>query len=108
MELARKKCVPCEGGIAPLGPEEAKAYLKQVDAGWSLAGDRIAREFRFRDFREAMSFVNKVAGIAEAEGHHPDIHIRWNRVRLELYTHAIKGLHENDFIVAAKIDALTK
>ncbi|MEW6035815.1 MAG: 4a-hydroxytetrahydrobiopterin dehydratase [Candidatus Micrarchaeota archaeon] len=106
MELARKKCVPCEGGIAPLGQAEAEAYLKQVDAGWSLAGGRIAREFRFRDFREAMSFVNKVAGIAEAEGHHPDIHIRWNRVRLEIFTHAINGLHENDFIVAAKIDAL--
>jgi 4a-hydroxytetrahydrobiopterin dehydratase len=104
MELAAKKCVPCEAGVSPMTKSEAEAYLANVP-GWTLSedGKKISREFTFKDFREAMRFVNAVADLAESEGHHPDISIVWNRVGLELSTHAIKGLSENDFILAAKI-----
>lgn len=109
MDLTAKKCVACQGGEKPLAPDEIKVYLNEVDRGWSLDGIRIVRIFKFRDFGKAMEFVNKVAEIAESEGHHPDMHIEgWNKVRIELYTHAIRGLHQNDFIVAAKIDRLEK
>jgi 4a-hydroxytetrahydrobiopterin dehydratase len=73
--------------------------------GWQLEENKLTRRFKFRDFMEAMAFVNRVAELSEAEGHHPDIHISWNKVRLELTTHAIKGLSENDFIMAAKINS---
>jgi len=82
--------------------EEAEALMEQAP-GWELEEDKLSRRFKFRDFREAMAFVNRVADLAEEEGHHPDIHIFWNRVQLDLTTHAIKGLSENDFIMAAKI-----
>jgi 4a-hydroxytetrahydrobiopterin dehydratase len=106
--LTDKKCIPCEGGVDPLSKEGITEFLKIVP-GWALGetGDRIKREFQFKDFKESMAFVSKVAVIAEAENHHPDIHIFYNKVNLELYTHAIGGLHENDFIVAAKINAIT-
>jgi 4a-hydroxytetrahydrobiopterin dehydratase len=107
MDLTSKKCVPCEGGIPPLTLENAEALLKDLDISWKIIDKKIERTFRFKNFREAMKFVNKVAELAEREGHHPDIHLEgWNKVRIVLYTHAINGLHENDFIVAAKIDAL--
>lgn len=107
MDLASKKCVPCEGGVPPLARSEAERYLLDLP-GWLLAADskKIFREFIFKDFKEAMRFVNAVAKIAESEGHHPDIYISWNRVRLELWTHSIAGLSENDFILAAKIQLL--
>jgi 4a-hydroxytetrahydrobiopterin dehydratase len=104
--LAEKKCVPCEGGTPPLTEQQAESLLAQLKEGWELQEGKLARQFKFRDFREAMAFVNKVAEIAEAEGHHPDIAISYNRVRLTLFTHAIKGLSDNDFIVAAKVDQL--
>jgi 4a-hydroxytetrahydrobiopterin dehydratase len=104
-ELSRKHCVPCEGGMAPLGAEEARALAGRIE-GWDLKGDRLSKRFHFKDFVEAMAFVNGLAELAEAEGHHPDIHIQYNKVRLELWTHAAKGLTENDFILAAKIDVL--
>jgi 4a-hydroxytetrahydrobiopterin dehydratase len=87
--------------------EEAERLMGQVP-GWELKSDeqKLVRRFKFKGFREAMSFVNGVADLAEAEGHHPDMHIFWNRVRLELTTHAIKGLSENDFVMAAKISEL--
>ena len=106
MDLTRKKCVPCEGGIPPMTPDEVKTYLAQVK-GWESIGDkRIRKKFSFKDFKEAMVFVNNVADLAEYEGHHPDIHVHWNEVTLELWTHKIGGLHENDFILAAKVDIL--
>ncbi|MBI4360629.1 4a-hydroxytetrahydrobiopterin dehydratase [Candidatus Micrarchaeota archaeon] len=98
-------CVPCRGGIPPLPKEKAEFYLREVP-NWKLEGNRIARTIKFKNFKDAMAFVNAVADIAEQQGHHPDIEIHWNEVRLELYTHKIGGLHENDFILAAKIDAL--
>lgn len=104
-DLAQKKCVPCEGGVPPLDESTAGRYLASL-TGWSLVGGtRILKEFTFKNFARALAFVNRVGSIAEAEGHHPDILIHsWNRVRLEIMTHAIGGLSENDFILAAKID----
>jgi 4a-hydroxytetrahydrobiopterin dehydratase len=86
--------------------EEAHDLIEQVP-GWELGENKLTRRFKFKNFREAMAFVNRVAELAEDEGHHPDIHISWNRVRLDLTTHAIKGLSENDFIMAAKTNDLT-
>lgn len=107
-DLITKHCAPCEGGTKPMTAAEAGAYLAQVP-GWNLVeGEpaKIARSRKLKDFIEAMAFVNRVAELAEAEGHHPDIAISWNRVTLELFTHAIGGLSENDFIMAAKINQL--
>lgn len=84
---------------------EVTSLLKRI-TGWSLDGKRITKEFSFKNFVQAMKFVNNVAALAEDEGHHPDIHIHYNRVRLDIWTHAIGGLSENDFILAAKIDVL--
>ncbi|PIR68629.1 4a-hydroxytetrahydrobiopterin dehydratase [Candidatus Nomurabacteria bacterium CG10_big_fil_rev_8_21_14_0_10_35_16] len=105
-DLLKKKCVPCEGGMEPLKQEEVFGLMEQID-GWNVDGDFkvIFKEFKFKDFIGATNFVNQIAEIAEEEGHHPDIHIFYNKVVLELTTHAIKGLSENDFILAAKIDA---
>ncbi len=107
-DLATKHCVPCEGGAKPMTPTAAEAQVAQVP-GWRLvSGDplKIARELRFKDFARAMAFLNRMAEVAEAEGHHPDFCVSWNRVKLELFTHAIGGLSENDFIMAAKINKL--
>lgn len=106
-DLLKKICVSCEGkGIRPYDLAKAEEYLVQVP-GWILREDakQISREYKFKDFIGAVNFVNKVAELAESEGHHPDIHISYNKVLLELSTHAIGGLSENDFILAAKIDA---
>ena len=105
MELTKKKCKPCEGGMPPLNEGEIENLLKHVD-GWHVEDNRLTKQFNFTDFREAMGFVNKIAEIAESEGHHPDIMIHYSQVNIELWTHAINGLSENDFIVAAKIDEL--
>jgi 4a-hydroxytetrahydrobiopterin dehydratase len=102
-ELKEKYCRACEAGMPAMSLEEAQAMMDQVE-GWELGEGMLSRRFKFKNFKEAMSFVNKVADIAEEEGHHPDIYISWNRVRLDLTTHVIKGLSENDFIMAAKVD----
>jgi 4a-hydroxytetrahydrobiopterin dehydratase len=107
-ELSRKKCTPCEGGVPPLPPDQVKALLKQVP-GWTLASDarRIRRQWRVKDFAEGLDFFRRVGEIAEAEGHHPDLHlVEYRNVAIEIWTHAAKGLTENDFILAAKIDLL--
>jgi 4a-hydroxytetrahydrobiopterin dehydratase len=106
--LTEKKCVACEGDVPPLNSVEADVLLKQVP-GWKSNTEAtvISRMFTFKNFSEALAFVNKVGAIAEEEGHHPDIEFGWGRVRITLTTHAIKGLSENDFIVAAKINGLT-
>ena len=108
MDLTKKKCIPCEGGIPPLTEEKEAEFIKEIK-GWDLLKEgvhRIRKEFIFNEFMEAISFVNSVAEIAEREGHHPNISVYYNRVVLELNTHAIKGLHLNDFILAAKIDEI--
>lgn len=103
-QLLNKKCVPCETGEGKLEIEKVKEYLKAIP-DWLLIGDTIVKEFKFKDFVRAMKFVNSVADLAEAEGHHPDIAVSWNKVKLTLYTHAASGLTENDFILAVKINA---
>nr|MDO8086141.1 4a-hydroxytetrahydrobiopterin dehydratase [Candidatus Sigynarchaeum springense] len=108
MELSEKHCVPCEGTIPAMSDADEDKYIVQVK-GWQLLRDgthKIRKEFKFKDFKGSMDFVNKVATIAEGEGHHPDIYIYYNKVVLDLYTHAVKGLFDNDFILAAKIDGL--
>ena len=105
-ELTRKKCLPCEGGIPALTAEEVDALLLNAP-GWSKVegGLRIRREWRAKHFGAAMEFFNRVATLAEAEGHHPDLHLtNYREVAIEIWTHAIGGLSENDFILAAKID----
>ena len=104
--LAAKKCVPCEGGTPPLQGDKIQEYLREIE-GWEVQENkRITKTFKFKTFRESIDFVNQVAGLAEQENHHPDIIIRYTRVTLELTTHAMKGLSENDFIMASKIDLL--
>jgi 4a-hydroxytetrahydrobiopterin dehydratase len=103
-DLAKKKCVPCEGGVPPLSQSEAKNFLGQISDSWQLKESKIIGNFKFKNFALAMEFVNKVANIAEKENHHPDIKINYNKVKLELFTHAINGLSENDFILGAKVD----
>ncbi|PXF25362.1 MAG: 4a-hydroxytetrahydrobiopterin dehydratase [Thaumarchaeota archaeon] len=102
MDFTQKKCVSCETGGDPLPDSEVQNNLPN----WELDGKMIHREFEFQDFKDAMVFVNKVADLAESEGHHPDITIHWNKVRLDLWTHSMNGLSENDFIVASKIDKI--
>jgi 4a-hydroxytetrahydrobiopterin dehydratase len=104
-DLTKKHCIPCENGEGKLDIGKIKEHLPLVE-NWLLVGDQIKRDFKFENFKEAIDFVNKVAKIAEDEGHHPDIYIFYNKVNLSLSTHAAKGLTENDFILAAKINAL--
>ena len=103
MNLTEKKCKPCEGGGSPLTEEQANELLKQIPE-WTIKDGHVYRQFKFKDFKEAIQFVNKVAEIAEQEQHHPNIKINYNKVSIELYTHAINGLSENDFILPAKIN----
>jgi 4a-hydroxytetrahydrobiopterin dehydratase len=106
--LAAKTCTPCRGGVPPLTPAEARRLGAEAP-DWALLDDahRIERKFRFRDFREALRFVDKVGELAESEGHHPDISFGWGYATVSLQTKKIKGLHENDFIMASKIDRLS-
>jgi 4a-hydroxytetrahydrobiopterin dehydratase len=108
-DLAQKHCVPCEGSALPLMREESAAFLSRLPA-WALSVDglSISRSVTFPDFKSALHFVNAIGDIAEHEGHHPDIEFGWGRVVVTLFTHAIGGLSENDFIVATKIDAIEK
>lgn len=108
-DLASKKCVPCEVGTPPLSKDEAERLLLELHE-WKLDHDAraIHRAFPFKNFAEAMAFANKVGEIAEQEGHHPDLLVKWGQVIVTLSTHAIKGLSENDFVLAAKIDKLAR
>ena len=109
-ELAQKKCKPCEGGVAPLTRDAAQELLAKLQEGWTLAADTrsIRRELAFKDFYRTMSFVNAVAHVANIEDHHPDLEVGYNYCRITFTTHAIKGLSENDFICAAKIDSIPR
>lgn len=100
-----KKCVPCAKGSAPLSAEKSEELHREVP-GWELRDERLRRQLKFADFVSAMSFLNRVAELAEREGHHPDFCVHYNEVELTLWTHTVGGLSENDFIVASKIDAL--
>ena len=109
--LKNKKCVPCEGGIIPFDTSEIHKYQKKVD-GWDILKDAkekffLNKKFNFKNFTESQKFINKVGKISENEGHHPDILFGWGYAEIKINTHAIEGLSENDFILAAKIDQLT-
>lgn len=103
--LATKKCIPCSGSITALSDDEAQKLLQQLGNEWFIESNhRLEKEFLFPDFKQALHYTNRVAAIAEEEGHHPDIHLAWGKVRLSIWTHKIKGLTESDFILAAKCD----
>ena len=109
-DLAEKKCIPCEGGIPGFDISEIHKYLKMVD-GWEVKADEdkiyyLIKEFKFKNFIESQNFINEVGKISELEGHHPDISFGWGYAKIEITTHAIEGLSENDFILAAKIDQI--
>jgi 4a-hydroxytetrahydrobiopterin dehydratase len=108
-ELAKKHCKPCEGGVEPLGQAAAKDLLKSLD-GWTLEaeGKEIHRYFNFKNYYETMAFVNAVAWVSHREDHHPDLEVGYNKCIVRYSTHAIRGLSENDFICAAKVDALLR
>ena len=107
-ELAARKCKPCEGGTAPLTQAQAQHLLAQLSSAWVLTetAHAIRREFGFRDFYRTMSFVNALAHIANIEDHHPDLEVGYNYCRVTFSTHAVRGLSENDFVCAAKIDLI--
>jgi 4a-hydroxytetrahydrobiopterin dehydratase len=107
MNLADKTCIACRKGAKPLATDKAKALLKHLSR-WSISEDGVwlLKAFKFKNFAQALAFANQVGEIAEAQNHHPDIMLGWGYVNVRLQTHAAGGLHENDFIVAAKIDAL--
>jgi 4a-hydroxytetrahydrobiopterin dehydratase len=107
-ELSAKKCVPCEGGVAPLTRAQATKLRKQLHKDWKLAADAksVHRSLKFKDFYRTMSFVNALAHIANIEDHHPDLEVGYNYCRITYATHSIGGLSQNDFICAAKIDRL--
>jgi 4a-hydroxytetrahydrobiopterin dehydratase len=107
--LTRSSCVPCRGGVSPLTAEEIAALIPEVPGWRARAVDgvsRLEREFKFANFRQALDFTVKVGELAEREDHHPDLHLAWGRVRMETWTHKIRGLHRNDFVLAAKAGAL--
>ena len=107
MDLTKKKCVPCEGGVPPLNKDEIAEYKKYISEEWNLSKDnKISKEYFFVNYKHTIDFVNKVAALAEEEGHHPVMMVFYGRVIIELWTHAINGLSENDFILASKIDKL--
>ena len=104
MGLAEKTCVPCRGGVPPLTTEEIRPLVDQVHS-WNVVNNHhLEKEFKFSNFKTALDFVNKVARIAEEQGHHPDIYLAWGKVGIKIWTHKIDGLTESDFILAAKID----
>lgn len=104
-DLTNKSCKPCEGGVPPLNAAEVAAMLKQLD-GWAVTGNTITKTYPFKNYYQTMAFVNATAWISNRENHHPDLTVGYNTCRVEYTTHAINGLSENDFICAAKIDAL--
>ncbi len=106
-ELAARRCEPCKSGVPPLTPGEIEPLQAQLDPGWQVVDDHhLRRELKFKNFREALAYVNRVGQMAEEQGHHPDLHLAWGKVGVEIWTHKINGLHEADFVFAAKCDQL--
>lgn len=104
MNLEKQKCLPCEGKVPPLSKKEATALLKELEKGWKLVGKKIIKDYKFKDFKIALKFVNLLGKVAEKEGHHPDVELGYGYVKLTIWTHSINGLSRNDFILAAKVD----
>ena len=106
-KLNQLQCSPCRLGGEPLKPDQWAEYAKQIDGNWQVVdGHHLERTFKFKNFKQALAFTNQIGDLAEQQGHHPDIHLSWGQVIVRLWTHKIDGLHENDFILAAKIDHL--
>ena len=106
-ELASRACVPCKGGVPPLAGDGLEAIRTQLGGDWEVVdGHHLRKTYRFKDFKQALAFTNRVGELAEQEGHHPDIFLAWGKVRLKIWTHKIDGLTESDFILAAKADRL--
>lgn len=106
-ELSKKKCVPCQGGVPPLKGEKLTNLCSRLNGGWTVVDEHhLEKEFKFKNFRQALDFTNQVGELAEAEGHHPDIYLTWGKTQLKIWTHKIDGLTESDFIFAAKVDQL--
>ena len=104
-ELATKECLPCEEGAAPLKGQELRKLINELGNDWRVVQDHhLEKEFKFKDFREALDFTNRVGEVAEARNHHPDIYLAWGKVRVTIWTHKIDGLTESDFVLAAKIE----
>ena len=107
IKLSNKKCVPCEGGVLAFSKKDIAKYLPKLSKGWVVLDEKkIQKKFTFKNFIKTMSFVNQVALLAQQQDHHPDMHVAYSQVVIELWTHAVGGLSENDFIMAAKIDEL--
>jgi 4a-hydroxytetrahydrobiopterin dehydratase len=107
-QLAEKECVPCKGGVPPLKGEELARLAKELGNNWRVVNEHhLEKEYKFKDFREALDFTNEVGELAETQNHHPDIYLAWGKVKLTLWTHKIDGLTESDFVFAAKADELT-
>lgn len=104
MELAERTCIPCKGGIPPLRGGEIQKLMVQLEEWYAVEEHHLNKTYRFRNFAEALAFVNRVGNLAEQQGHHPDLYLAWGRVRVEIWTHKIDGLTESDFIFAAKCD----
>ena len=105
--LAERQCVPCKGGVPPLKGSDLARMADELGGGWQVVAERqLDKEYRFKDFREALDFTNKVGELAEAQGHHPDIYLAWGKVKLTIWTHKVNGLTESDFVLAAKADRL--
>lgn len=106
-ELAKLECVPCAGGVPPLRGKELEDLLEKLGNGWRVVDEHhLEKEYRFKNFREALAFTNRVGELAESQGHHPDIYLAWGKVRLAVWTHKIDGLSESDFVFAAKADTV--
>jgi 4a-hydroxytetrahydrobiopterin dehydratase len=106
-DLASKECVPCKGGVPPLAGDELRELQERLGGGWRVVdGHHLAKTFEFKNFRQALDFTNRIGALAEEQGHHPDIHLSWGKVGVEIWTHKIDGLTESDFVLAAKTDRL--
>lgn len=106
-DLANMNCVPCSVGAPTLEENEIKKLMKSLKDGWDVIDNKkLEKTYKFKNFKEALDFTNKVGALAEEEGHHPDVYLSWGKVVIRLWTHKIGGLHENDFILAAKIDEI--
>ena len=106
-ELAQLECIPCKGGIPPMTAEQITPWIARLGGDWqAVENHHLLKTYRFKDFRQALDFTNRIGELAEQIGHHPDIHLAWGKVAVTIWTHKIDGLSESDFIFAAKVDAL--